>query len=112
MKLHTIAAAAAFSFATAAAAAEDVQAEANKAFTVYPKESLAAGEQGTVRYRVKIDRKGRPSECEVTESSGFSRLDLATCTLLMERARFTPRRNGSGKASGGVHEGRVTWRLG
>jgi protein TonB len=95
----------------AASAAPDTQAEANQAFAVYPKESLANGEQGTVRYRVKIDRRGKARECEVVESSGYARLDSATCQLLMERARFTPRRDGSGKRTGASHEGKVTWRL-
>src|SRR5947209_8381396 len=31
------------------------QAEANAAFNLYPKESMAHGEQGTVSYHVKID---------------------------------------------------------
>src|SRR5829696_6039141 len=86
--------------ATAATAAEtpDRQAEANAAFTRYPKGSLANNEQGTVHYRVKIDRRGVASECEVTQSSGFNRLDMATCNLLMSRARFTPSRDSRGRA--------------
>ena len=82
-------------------------AEANAAFTTYPAESLAKGEQGIVHYRVKIDRKGQASECEVTQSSGYSRLDNATCQLLMERARFTPGRNSRSR-----YDGRVHWRIG
>ncbi|HEX8223026.1 MAG TPA: energy transducer TonB [Allosphingosinicella sp.] len=83
------------------------QAEANAAFTDYPKASLANNEQGTVHYRVKIDRRGVPRQCEVIQSSGFDRLDLATCDLLMSRARFTP---GQGRRS--VFDGRVVWRIG
>jgi TonB family protein len=82
-------------------------AEANAAFVVYPKASLDAGEQGTVRYRVKIDRRGRARECAVLESSGFQRLDMATCALLMDKAQFTP---GSGRR-GSTYEGRVRWQL-
>ena len=103
---------AAVAAAGAAVAQErDRDAEANSAFTTYPRDSLANGEQGTVRYKVKIDRRGRARECEVTVSSGFERLDLATCEMLMERARFTPNRDGGGKARGSVYEGRVVWRL-
>lgn len=93
--------------AAAAADAPDRQAEANAAFTEYPKASLANNEQGTVHYRVKIDRRGVPRQCEVTQSSGFDRLDLATCDLLMSRARFTP---GQGRRS--VYDGKVVWRIG
>lgn len=104
-----LAAMAAGSTAAAATApdAPDRQAEANAAFTQYPKASLANNEQGTVHYRVKIDRRGVPRQCEVTQSSGFERLDLATCELLMSRARFTPTQ---GRRS--VYDGRVVWRIG
>jgi protein TonB len=93
--------------AAAAADSPNRQAEANAAFTEYPKASLDNNEQGTVHYRVKIDRKGIPSQCEVTQSSGYERLDLATCDLLMSRARFTPTQ---GRRS--VYDGRVVWRIG
>jgi hypothetical protein len=43
----------------------------------------------------------------VTQSSGYERLDLATCDLLMSRARFTP---GQGRRS--VYDGKVVWRIG
>jgi TonB family protein len=102
-----LAAMAAGATAATAADAPDRKAEANAAFTEYPKASLANNEQGTVHYRVKIDRRGVPKQCEVTQSSGFERLDLATCELLMSRARFTP---GAGRRS--VYDGRVVWRIG
>jgi TonB family protein len=102
-----LAAMAAGATAAAAADAPDRRAEANAAFTDYPKGSLANNEQGTVHYRVKIDRRGVPSQCEVTQSSGFARLDIATCDLLMSRARFTP---SQGRRS--VYDGKVVWRIG
>lgn len=95
---------------TAAATAADTpdrRAEANAAFTEYPKASLANNEQGTVHYRVKIDGRGVPRQCEVTQSSGFERLDLATCELLMSRARFS---RSQGRRS--VYDGKVVWRIG
>jgi protein TonB len=100
--------------ATAAAAEEgpNRQAEANAAFTHYPKASLENNEQGTVHYRVKIDRRGVARECEVTQSSGFQRLDAATCALLMSRARFTPARDSRGRVGRSMYDGRVVWRIG
>lgn len=102
-----LAAMAAGASAAAAADAPDRKAEANAAFTDYPKASLANNEQGTVHYRVKIDRRGVPRQCEVTQSSGFDRLDIATCDLLMSRARFSPTQ---GRRS--VYDGKVVWRIG
>ena len=88
------------------------QAEANAAFAVYPKESLAHGEQGTVAYHVKIDSRGRPTECEITGSSGYPRLDDATCAVLMDRAQFTPSRDEKGRATRSTYDGKVVWRIG
>ncbi|MFN3389525.1 MAG: energy transducer TonB [Allosphingosinicella sp.] len=95
----------------ALAAGDPREAEANRAFVEYPKESLQRGEQGAVGYRVKIDRRGNPLSCEITQSSGFERLDLATCAMLMERARFTPKREGT-RAERQTYDGRVVWRIG
>ena len=85
------------------------EAEANRAFVEYPKQSLESGEQGAVGYRVRIDKRGNPLSCEITQSSGFPRLDYATCTMLMERAQFTPKENGGRRD---VFDGRVIWRIG
>ena len=111
MKLALIAVAA-LSASAAAAANPDRDSEANRAFVAYPKESLANGEQGVVHYRVRIDRRGRPNECEVTRSSGHSRLDMATCDMLIDNAVFTPARNGRGRTVRSEHNGRVVWRIG
>ena len=104
---------AALACAGAAAAQAPVRdAEANRAFVAYPKSSLEAGEQGAVRYRVRIDAGGRARECEVTQSSGYERLDRATCSMLMDAGRFTPSRDRRGKSRGSAYEGRVVWRIG
>jgi protein TonB len=97
--------------AAAAPAPDPRIAEANAAFTNYPKESLRNNEQGIVHYRVKIDGAGRVTRCEVLESSGHNRLDLATCGLLLDQVRFTPARNEKGRARRSSLEGRVHWRL-
>ena len=88
------------------------QAQANAAFTVYPKESLANGEQGTVSYHVRIDARGHATECEITGSSGYQRLDDATCAMLMERAQFTPGRDEKGRATRSTYDGKVVWKIG
>jgi protein TonB len=43
----------------------------------YPAESRAAGEQGTVVLRIRVNTEGKPVEVTVISSSGFSRLDRA-----------------------------------
>jgi TonB family protein len=97
--------------AAAAAPAGGRGAEANAALATYPRESLARGEQGTVLYHVVIDPRGHPTECEVTASSGFPRLDDATCQMLMDRALFTPSENGRGRHVRSSYDGKVIWRI-
>jgi len=48
-----------------------------KPSAVYPSESRAAGEQGTVTLRITVDARGRPRDVVVLVSSGFPRLDRA-----------------------------------
>jgi protein TonB len=97
--------------AAPAAPAGGRAAEATAALGTYPRESLARGEQGTVVYHVVIDARGHPTECEVTASSGFARLDEATCRMLMDRALFTPSDNGHGGHVRSSYDGKVVWRI-
>lgn len=49
---------------------------------IYPPASRRAGEEGTVRIRVLVDERGRPSQVQVAKSSGFSKLDEAAMTAV------------------------------
>jgi protein TonB len=100
------------SAAAAAPASGGRDAQAAAALNVYPKESLAAGEQGIVSYHVAIDARGHATECEVTGSSGHERLDWATCQMLMDRAQFTPSVDGHGHRGRSGYDGKVVWRIG
>jgi periplasmic protein TonB len=44
---------------------------------IYPPASRRAGEEGTVRVKVLVDERGRPSQVQVAQSSGFPKLDEA-----------------------------------
>jgi TonB family protein len=77
----------------------------------YPARARAAGEQGAVGFRVSLDRDGYASACEVTRSSGYSRLDNETCELIMNRATFKGVKDGGGRKVSSVHEGVLNWRL-
>src|SRR5688500_7197689 len=67
-------------------------------FSKYPPRALAAGEQGSVRFRAEVDQKGNVMACKVTEGSGFERLDRETCDLIVNHATFRPTLDGGGKA--------------
>jgi protein TonB len=77
----------------------------------YPRAAMRAGEEGSVTYRLEVNRTGRVARCTVTRSSGSLSLDMATCRLVSERARFRPARNGMGRRVADIFYGRIIWRL-
>jgi TonB family protein len=105
--------------ATAAPAAAPPSAEAaarDKAnnevvLSQYPERARAAGEQGTVGFRVALDREGYATSCEVTQSSGYKRLDQETCELILNRATFKGVRGPDGRKTNVTTTGVVNWRL-
>ena len=56
----------------------------------YPSASRAAEEEGVVRVSYTIGVDGRVTDCEIAQSSGFKRLDDATCNIITRRWRFNP----------------------
>ncbi len=56
----------------------------------YPDASRRAEEQGVTRVLYTIAANGSVSDCQVTQSSGFPRLDDATCKIILRRFRFNP----------------------
>lgn len=56
---------------------------------VYPDTSRRLGESGKVGLKVLVDEHGKAVEVQVTQSSGFSRLDQAAVSA-MRAARFQP----------------------
>ena len=93
-------------------AAQDARnaANLNVLQSYYPKRALAAREQGSVGFRVKIDASGQASECQVTRSSGYPLLDKETCDLITLRAVFK-RPEGVSGSQVSTHEGVVNWKL-
>ncbi len=77
----------------------------------YPERARAAGEQGSVLFKVALDREGYATSCVVTQSSGFERLDRETCDLILDRAIFMGVRGPDGRKTDVVTEGVVNWRL-
>ncbi len=85
----------------------------NAAFVLkhYPPRARAAGEQGQVLFKIKLDRDGRLSSCEVTRSSGYPRLDDETCELMVAHGIFKPIRDESGLVRNPIHHGAINWTL-
>jgi protein TonB len=62
----------------------------------YPESARDANATGTARARLTIGTNGRVSGCTITQSTGNSALDRATCSVLTRRARFTPAKDQNG----------------
>jgi TonB family protein len=77
----------------------------------YPAAAIRNHEQGAVGFRLEVGADGLPAGCSVVSSSGSESLDLTTCRLLVERARFTPARDAQGRAAADRFTGRIVWRL-
>ncbi len=56
----------------------------------YPDASRRAEEQGVARVSYVIGTDGKVTDCSVVVSSGFPRLDEATCNIIKRRFRFNP----------------------
>jgi len=77
----------------------------------YPPASLRAGEQGAVKFRVALNRSGEPTKCEIVESSGYPRLDQATCRQIKASGRFKPAVGEDGRAMTSEYTGVLRWKL-
>jgi periplasmic protein TonB len=78
----------------------------------YPSAAQRNEEEGTVRVRLTVGANGRVSDCSVTQSSGSSSLDQATCRIIRSRARFTPAVGNDGAATTDtVNSPPITWKL-
>ncbi len=76
----------------------------------YPSASRAAEEEGVARVSYVVGEDGRVSACEIVQSSGFKRLDDATCNIIMRRFRFNPATR-DGKPVAERKTQPVRWRL-
>lgn len=63
----------------------------------YPESAIRSEDQGTVRASLTIGTNGRVTGCTVTQSSGSSSLDSATCRILRSRAKYTPAVDSNGR---------------
>jgi protein TonB len=77
----------------------------------YPSSAMREGVQGVTGYRLEVGVDGKPTNCNVTASSGSSILDETTCRLLMRRARFTPAKDTGGNPIVSNYSGRTRWQI-
>jgi protein TonB len=60
----------------------------------YPVASRRRREQGVVMLKVRVSPAGEPEQVQVDQSSGFAELDQAAASVVKQRWRFAPARQG------------------
>lgn len=119
MKLNTmlLCVAGAALAATSASAQEGVPSGIKDAgamslpLSAYPTKSRERGEEGTVEYRVDVTAEGEMRSCEIIKSSGYNRLDQATCELMIHHVKFSPDVNSEGRPLDSIIQGSIVWKL-
>ena len=99
--------------AAAAAATAPVPIEPHLGLTPgdYPTAAYFDALQGEVVFRLTVDAAGSVSDCTIVRSSGHAILDDHSCTLLRERARFSPATDAQGNAVAATYERGILWQL-
>ncbi|WDA41751.1 energy transducer TonB [Erythrobacter sp. BLCC-B19] len=77
----------------------------------YPRASMREDEQGRVVVLVEVSAEGRATSCKVRQSSGFVRLDQATCAAMLIRARFQPATDLIGQPQAATMAFPVNWKF-
>ena len=88
-----------------------VEAESFRTREDYPIESLRNYEQGDVHFILDVDATGTVTACRIEQSSGYPRLDEASCSMLVRRARFKPAVDDNGKPVPSTYRSVVRWRI-
>ena len=78
----------------------------------YPRAALVDRAQGTVEFSFTVLPDGRIANCRVTRSSRNAALDYTTCRLALQRFRFRPARDPSGRAITSEVDGEQEWSMG
>lgn len=77
----------------------------------YPFWALRNNEVGSVRFRLTIDARGRPTSCRILQAARSYSLNFGTCDLLLNVARFTPGIDSAGRPAASSYERVVRWQL-
>ena len=75
----------------------------------YPPDALRREQSGAVVFELRIDPTGLPRRCLIAASSGVASLDAVTCRRALERFRFVPAKDATGRAIWSSFTRRVRW---
>jgi len=78
----------------------------------YPRAALVDRAQGTVEFNFTVLPNGRIANCRITRSSRNAALDATTCRLSLQRFRFRPARDSTGRPVASEVDGEQSWTMG
>ncbi|HEX5237129.1 MAG TPA: energy transducer TonB [Sphingomicrobium sp.] len=79
----------------------------------YPRLALRRGQAGAGQYLLLVDETGKVAGCQVLLATGAPVLDTMACSIIEDRAKFTPARDRNGKpVRSTVVTPRIIWSLG
>lgn len=70
---------------------------------------ILPGQRASVEVRYVVETDGRVSSCRIDASSGLGEVDAMACRLIVERFRFRPARDRSGRPVRSTVIERHTW---
>ncbi len=76
----------------------------------YPKAAMFSDAAGVTALMLTIGTNGRPTGCQIMDSSGHPVLDVTACTLVRQRARFAPGTL-NGKPVESRWRSRIVWKM-
>jgi TonB family protein len=79
-------------------------------FADYPMKAFEKQWKGAATFELMVDPEGRPIDCTIIQSTGYTTLDKETCFIAMHRARFSPARGPDGALAYGSYRSMVKWR--
>jgi hypothetical protein len=77
----------------------------------YPTQPLSENQGGTTAFMLMVGETGVLEDCMVEETSGIAAIDAVSCGILLQRAKFKPATDASGKPIRSVLSSRITWRI-
>ncbi|CAA9528218.1 MAG: hypothetical protein AVDCRST_MAG23-764 [uncultured Sphingosinicella sp.] len=77
----------------------------------YPAQAIRERASGSTRFMMMVDETGALKDCMVEETSGIASLDAMSCSVFLQRAKFSPALDAAGKPARSVLTARITWRI-
>lgn len=78
----------------------------------YPSEAMNRRQEGTAQFFLMIDQTGKVAACHVLKASGIPALDGMGCSVIRDRAKFSPAVDSNGKPARSTYiTPPVSWRI-